>query len=281
MPATHNTRSRFLAFVALLALALSGAAGAQNTLGVEPPVKMNDNASRGQTITENVKVANLTNKPVRVLALRSDWDYAESGKIRYLPVGSVKKTASTWITLADNDLVLQPKEVSTLRYSIEVPKDAEDGTYWGIVIFRPEDSDAKPGQLVFDFKVQVSHVFYVNVGTKRSAGKITGLLTRPPATAQSPLATVVKYSNTGNVAQKVTLRLEIRDRSGKVVVKTDFEEDGPAVVLPGRSRVFQVSVWGPLPPGQYVALAIVNYGEKTDVAGELAFQVKTPIPPKP
>ncbi|WP_234553608.1 DUF916 domain-containing protein [Thermus caliditerrae] len=265
-------------FPLLLTLALS--ALAQSTLGVEPPVLLKE-AKPGEVLTQTLTVYNVGTRPVRVRVSLGDWTYDPMGKIQFLPTGSLKESASPWATFSPAEFLLEPKQSRPLTYTLSIPKGATPGTHWGILFLESEDPNPPPGVPLATFRVRMAHVFYVNLPPLTTSGRITGIVPSPPKEAQEPYRFAIQYQNTGNTAQKLSGRFEVRDASGRKAAEVEVEE---VVVLPGQVRVLPVSLVGPLPAGGYTALAILNYGDPSkDVAADLPFTLRTPLaaPPQP
>ena len=67
----------------------------------------------------------------------------------------------------------------------------------------------------------------------------------------------------------------MRDATGRKVAEVPIEE---VVVLPGQTRILPITLVGPLPAGNYTALAVLNYGDPSrDVAADLPFTLKSPL----
>jgi hypothetical protein len=266
------------AFPLLLTLALS--ALAQSTLGVEPPVLLKE-AKPGETLTQTLRIHNVGTRPVRVRASLGDWTYDPMGKIQFLPVGTLKESASPWATFAPAEFWLEAKASRPLTYTLTVPKNAAPGTHWGVLFLESEDPNPPPGVPLATFRVRMAHVFYVNIPPLTSSGRITGIVPSAPQKPQDPFRFALQYQNTGNTAQKLSGRFEVRDTSGRKVAEVLIEEE---VVLPGQVRILPIALVGPLPVGNYTALAILNYGDPSkDVAADLPFTLRTPLaaPPAP
>ena len=262
----------------LLPLALS--ALAQSTLGVEPPVLLKE-ARPGETLTQNLAVYNVGTREVRVRASLGDWTYDPMGKIQFLPPGTLKTSAASWTAFAPAEFLLQGKATGTLTYTVTVPEDAAPGTHWGVLFLESEDPNPLPGVPLATMRVRMAHVFYVNVPPLVSSGRITGIVPSAPKGPQDPFRFALQYQNTGNAAQKLSGRFEVRDASGKKVAEVAVEE---VVVLPGQVRLLPIALVGPLPTGSYTALAVLNYGDPTkDVAADLPFTLEAPLaaPPAP
>lgn len=246
----------------------------QSTLGVEPPVSLRE-AVPGQTLTLDLKVHNVGVRPVRVRVSLGDWTYDPLGNIQFLPPGTLKESASRFAAFSPGELSLAAKTSGTLTYTLTLPKELAPGSYWGVLFLEGEDPNPPPGVPLAVFKVRMAHVFYVNIPPIRQGGRILGLLSTPPKAPEDPYRFAIQYQNTGNAAQKLSGRFEVRDQGGRTVAQVEVEE---VVVLPGVVRVLPVTLVGPLPPGNYTALAVLNYGDPAkDVAADLPFTLKTPL----
>ncbi|WP_022797467.1 hypothetical protein [Thermus islandicus] len=263
-------------FPLLLPLALG--ALAQSTLGVEPPVLLEE-AKPGESLTQTLLVHNVGTRPVRVRVSLGDWTYDPMGKIQFLPPGTLKESASPWTAFSPAEFLLGAKESRPLTYTLTLPKDAAPGTHWGVLFLESEDPNPPPGVPLAIFRVRMAHIFYVNVPPLKTSGRITGIVPSPPQRPQDPFRFALQYQNTGNTAQKLSGRFEVRDATGKKVAEAEVEE---VVVLPGQVRVLPVALVGPLPVGNYTALAILNYGDPAkDVAADLPFVLRAPLAPPP
>lgn len=253
---------------------------AQSMLAVEPPSAL-VNAKPGQVVTLNIKVGNPRKEPTKVRISMGDWKFNQAGNISYQAVGTVPESSSAWTTLSASEIDLPGNSIETVRYTVKVPPDAKSGTHWGMIFFGGDISKPQPGMAGTSMSMRVAHTFYVNVGEITRSGKIAGIFSKLPTDPSLPVQVAVQYQNTGNAAQNVGGKFEIRDSSGKAVISGVFEVN---TVLPGTARTFTVNIPGPMPAGAYTVLAILNYGDKeTDVAGEGSFKLKTALiePPIP
>jgi hypothetical protein len=262
-----------LFLTAILAL-FGGSALAQATLGIEPPVTLHE-AVPGQTVTTNLKIGNPSPKPVRVRVSLGDWNYSQMGELQYFTTGKLSTSASAWTKVSDNIVEVPGKDVAIVRYTFTVPRDATPGSHWGMVFLTAESENPQPGVVNASMSVRVAHTFYVNVQPTKSSGKITGIFGKPSTPEGKSFQFAVQYVNTGNIAQILEGRIEVRDTKGEIVAAAPFKKQ---VVLPGATRILQSALNGPLPVGEYTALVILNYGDKNrDVAGEYTFRLKTAL----
>jgi hypothetical protein len=263
---------------ALLALVPSLAA-AQTAVAIDPPAKLYT-VEPGGRITAQIVVANPGAEAARIRVSLADWDYTPDGQPEYLKPGALPQSASPWITFSPATFVLKGKAKQVIRYTVEVPKGTSPGTHWATVLLEGEDPNLAPGAKLATFSLRVAHVVYVNVPPVRWDGAILGMAASPPKKPTDPVTLAIQYGNTGNGAYAVSGRLEVRDLEGKVVGQTEVDR---AVVLPGATRVILGRFHGPLPAGDYVVLAVLNYGDpRVDVAGQTAFHLAAPLlAPKP
>ncbi len=254
-------------------------ARAQTAVAIDPPAAIYA-ARPGEEKTASILIANPGAEPARVRVSLGDWMYQPDGQPVYLDPGSLPESASPWITFSPAEFMLAGHEKKIVRYTIKVPEDAAAGTHWSVLFLQGEDPNAQPGANIATFKIRVAHTIYVNVPPVEWDGQILGIVAVPPDEPDQPIAIGIQYANTGNGAYAVTGRLEVRDAGGNVVGEAEIDR---TVVLPGATRVLRANFFGPIKKGDYVILAVLNYGSETvDVAGQtvvsLPFDLVKPAP---
>lgn len=248
---------------------------AQRVLAVDPPVELYQ-AQPGESIDGTVTVVNPGAVEVRARIALSDWRYRDDGSPEYPGAGTLERSLSAWTSFNPSMVMLAPGAKATIRYTIDVPDDVQPGSHWGVLFFTGEDPAPKPGARLATFNVRVGHVMYVNVAPERPAGEIVGIFGEPSDPSRDSYSLAIQYANTGNVAQKLTGYLELRDATGASV----FRQDLPMrVSLPGETTMRVFKILGPLDAGAYSALVVYNYGNAAkDVAGEYGFILESPLP---
>ncbi|ADR37184.1 fimbrial biogenesis chaperone [Oceanithermus profundus] len=263
----------------VLAACIASPAWAQTAVAIDPPAAI-FTARPGEEKTASILIANPGAEPTRVRVSLGDWMYQPDGQPVYLDPGSLPESASSWITFSPAEFMLAGREKKIVRYTIKVPEDAAAGTHWSVLFLQGEDPNAQPGANIATFKIRVAHTIYVNVPPIEWDGQILGIAAVPPDEPDQPIAIAIQYANTGNGAYAVTGRLEVRDAGGNVVGEAEIDR---TVVLPGATRVLLANFFGPIKKGDYVILAVLNYGSETvDVAGQtvvsLPFDLVKPAP---
>lgn len=253
--------------LACAALALAGMATAQGGAALVDPASIVYKPQRGETVTGTVRLSNPGTTALGLRLYVSDWTMNMTGQFEFADPGTLERSASTWLSLPASKVELGPRESRAIDYTLSVPEDATDGTHWTVIFAESEPTAPEPGQPTAAISVRVGHIVYVNLPGYESAGEVLGLFGDPPAEPGRPYTVVAHYANAGNVAQSVAGSFTLRNSRGEVVRDAEIER---SIVLPASERLFIIDVYGPLEPGNYTALVVLNYGdEERDVAGSL------------
>lgn len=249
---------------------LGALAWAQTGVGVSPP-RVVLPAEPGQRLEGEVVVDHPGKTgPMQVEAMLSDVLVAPDGEPFYLEPGSHPRSAAGWIRYEPVAFALEPKQARTVRYSIEVPADAETGTYWAVLFFDSGPLEPEEARGVgVHMRVRVGHVIYVNVGKVTREGRIEGMRFRP-AEGRKPPRVQVKFRNTGNGLLRLNGYVELRDGEGRVAAKGVVHN---AASLPGMSYAIDAVLDHVPPTGRYVALARLDYGEAEVIVAEAEVEV--------
>jgi len=247
-------------------------AQAQTGVGVSPPRALFSLAPGGSA-TQTVVVDHPGRQgTLRVNALLADVLLKPDGGPLYLEPGSHPRSLARWLSLSPLEFLLPPQGSQEVRYTVQVPPEAKDGTYWGILFFESGPAQERPGGQGVGIRVRtrVGHVVYVDVGRVTRSGRIQGVRYQPPVGRGEPELRVV-FQNTGNGVLRLKGRVEVRDASGKPVQQAEVPETAS---LPGATHEIPVPLKDPLPPGRYVVLAVLDYGAASLIAGEARLEVR-------
>lgn len=258
---------RFLLTILLIGLvALVGRAD----IGVGPLTLIIE-APPGGSGSGYFKVVNDGEAPEEVTVSLADWDLDRDGGIRFLEPGTLERSLAPWVEYSPATFKLKPGEVQKVEFSFTVPEGAT-GDHWAL--FFVEGSQVTPvaettGALQTSVGVKVRYgvkVFQHDPNAQRQ-GRITGM----ELLNASPLKLKLVFANTGDgVLFRVTGRVEIRDVTGATVRTLPIEE---FTVLPGGERELTVEDQEELSPGDYIALAIIDFGGDYLVGHQLQFRV--------
>lgn len=243
------------------------------------PLRFEFELDKGRTGTASIRVSNNGEKPVSVKVYQTDFRVDPINQDIILPPGENKRGCAAWMSISPLNLDLGPKERKSVRISLTVPEDAR-GTYWAFVFV---EQSSKPTPVMkskegYDIKVHVKPRWGVRIhenipGTADKKGAITDI-SLTPQTEEDPFKIAVEFENTGNTLLRCNGRVEIRDAEGNDVETVQIGSKGRFIVYPDGKRLVSGILSKELSPGDYLALAIVDYGGEELVAGELEFEVK-------
>lgn len=263
-------RTRYLVF-ALVAALLAFGAGTPGSIGVGLLTIIVDAGPR-ESGSGYFKVINDGQNPEEVTISLADWSLAPDGGIQFAEPGSLAGSLAPWLSYSPATFQLEPGQLQRVDFAFTVPPGAR-GDHWAL--FFVEGSEVTPvggttGALTTTVGVKVRYgikVFQRDPGAKR-AGRITSL----ELLGTDPLRLKLAFANTGEgVLFRVTGRVEIRDATGATVRTLAIEE---FTVLPGGTRELSLEdKGGRLPAGDYIVLAIIDFGGDYLVGHQLQFKI--------
>ncbi|MGQ9601088.1 MAG: fimbrial biogenesis chaperone [Candidatus Bipolaricaulia bacterium] len=260
-------RTRYLLVLLVALLAWSASA----SIGVGPLTLIID-AGPGGSGSGYFKVINNGQNPEEVTISLSDWTLGPDGGIQFAEPGTVDRSLANWISYSPATFRLEPGQLQRVDFTITVPSE-KGGDHWAL--FFVEGSEVTPvaettGALTTTVGVKVRYgikVFQRDPAATR-IGRITGL----ELLSLEPLKLELSFANAGDgVLFRVTGQMEIRDATGTTVRTLEIEE---FTVLPGGARELVLEDKGErLPPGDYIALAIIDFGGDYLVGQQLQFKI--------
>ncbi|MBE9572822.1 MAG: hypothetical protein IMF11_19535 [Proteobacteria bacterium] len=260
----------FIFFLSLPALAGYTIVPMQFTLSGKP----------GETVTCTMKAENMGEETVSIKISTKDFIKGLYGEERQVEPGTVKRGCAGWIRISPQKLDLAPHETRTINFSMTVPMDGR-GTYWGNILVsqvsKPTLSKTiKKGETsfqIFALQDMLIRVLENVPGTEQKKGVITDISVKDQKTGGKATVEVI-FENQGNNLLKCAGRIQIRDENGETVRTIPMEYGhAPFTVYPEGRRVVHGHIKEKLPPGDYILLAIIDYGGEDLVAGEMEFEV--------
>jgi hypothetical protein len=182
---------------------------------------------------------------------------------------SIDRSCSSWISLSDSGIQLEPGEQREIDFAITTPSTYE-GSYWSALFVESQPQIIEQGGTrVLSIPRTAIKVFVTAPGTETVAAAITSV----SVLAAAPLAVSGRVENRGNVELALSGALEIIDRSGTIVRQLAVEE---FKVLPGAARVLSIvetADAAALPVGIYQATLRLEYGGEGPIVGVRGFRV--------
>jgi len=284
-----------LVLISLILVAISGvqAETISPRLAVSPHT-FEFEVSRGEVLQNKIKVLNQSEVAIPMATRITDFTAEEeTGQMIFDESAQDISFASRfWFKIENPDFILEPGETEEVRFSIEVPENAEPGGHYATVLFEPQLPSYyfKPGQpraipvigVIFLFSVKVEGLtrpaepltiveFNIpeNFHLKRLENfivSIGGIFTEVQAAEKevfsivetSHLPFTLRIKNNDIYHTKPEGKLVILANNGKIVGETEIPK---TTILPGKIRQFPIEFKPELPEklDKYLPAAISNF----------------------
>ena len=281
-----SAASMAFAFVILSALTNVTSVGAQaNGNGIKvSPVRTDLNIGAGQSKTITMNVQNITSAPAEFQAIINDFvPSGEAGQPalildadEFAPSHSLKR-----YILPVSNVTLNPGENKDVKVTINIPKDAAGGGYYGAVRFAPAGEQGGrnvtlsasvgsiilvkvPGDIVNDMKIDS---FDVRKGEDGVGGSAF-------FTSNKDLFAVVRFKNNGNVHEQPFGKIRLK-QGDKVIQEIEINNtDQRGNDLPDSVRRFNNKLTKVPMFGKFTVEGNFGYGDNSQlVSGKTTFWV--------
>ena len=250
--------------------ALSGLLGPLQAagLGVSPSA-FSLAVEPGRTYTGSFTLSSFGDHTVAISV--GDWLLDATGA-KYYPAQPVERSLAKWIEVTPVRFAVKQGKPQMVRYRLTVPATAT-GSNWGMIFAETVQGQgpASKGAVGLVFRPRIGIIIIAQ--TARGAvmdGQVEEV--RADWSAQDGLHASVTFKNTGNTIVQIKGRFEIKDRSGVSVANAPFGDKG-LMVLPHAKRIITGDLRAQLKSGNYVLLAIIDFGVRKVIAGQRPFKV--------
>ena len=279
-----RVRGTVLALCAVIGVVVSQPASAQLLVD---PLEVTIVATGTNRVPASFSVSNTSNEVVQATITRSDWDRAENGDNRFLAAGSTGTSCGANLSVSPLSIRVEPHTSRVIRLGIQsaapVTKEC-----WDIFFVEevPRRASAKGNSLQYIFRTGVK-VYVAPPGLSRDGAvenmavedvpvpRIAASTTPATTVANVPAATKrqisVVFHNTGGTHLLAKGRLEFRRIDNSLAAQVTIPE---FPTLPGATRKVMLDVPAGLTPGDYVVLALIDFGGAELVAGQIDYQAK-------
>ena len=275
---------------AVLALCAVGAVVSQRASAqlLVDPLEVTMIAAGTDRVSSSFSLSNTSDNPVQATISRSDWDRVENGDNRFLAAGATGKSCGAMLTVSPLSVRIEPHSSRVVRLAVQ-PGAALTKECWDIVFVEevPQRAASKGNSLQYIFRTGVK-VYVAPPGLSRDAAiEDMAIVDAPPAKAasstpakpvsntSSPSAAkrqvAIRFHNTGGMNLVAKGRLEFRRLDNSLATQVPIAEF-PS--LPGAIRRLLVDVPNDLAAGDYVVLALIDFGGAELVAGQIDYQAK-------
>jgi len=217
-------------------------------------------------------------EPATLTLYLGDWSQEEGGDRQYLPPETLSNSCAEWIELSRTQLELPAGKSTHVSFTVTVPSGAA-GSYWAVLFVEiqpgpvtTEAPETETGRVVGIREVwrQAVQIYQTVPGTEESDATIGSLGAK--IDRNSGLVNInLEFENTGNtILRDVVGSIDLIDQTGEVADTVTIPK---FMVLPGLTRIFELTSSKKLAPGVYIARAGVDYGDAL-ASAQRAFMVK-------
>ncbi len=277
-------RGTVLALCAVIGVVVSQSASAQLLVD---PLEVTMLAAGTNRVSASFSLANTSDKAVQATITRSDWDRLENGDNRFVPTGSTGTSCGAILGVSPLSVRVEPHGSRIVRLSLQ-PGAALTKECWDIFFVEevPQRSSTKGNSLQYIFRTGVK-VYVAPPGLSRDGAienvAVEDVPIKRPTSSTTPVKTVasvppatkrqisVRFHNTGGMHLLGKGRLEFRRLDNSLAAEVPIPE---FPTLPGATRKVMIDVPGNLAAGDYVVLALIDFGGAELVAGQIDYQAK-------
>jgi hypothetical protein len=252
------------------------------------PLEVTMLAAGTDRVSSSFSLSNTTDAPVQATISRSDWDRVENGDNRFLAAGSTGNSCGSMLSVSPLSVRIEPHSSRVVRLSVKTGA-ALTKECWDIIFVEevPQRASTKGNSLQYIFRTGVK-VYVAPPGLSRDAAiEDMAIVDAPPpkpgsstpakpVNNASPAATAkrqvaIRFHNTGGMNLVSKGRLEFRRLDNSLATQVPIAE---FPTLPGAMRRLLVDVPNDLASGDYVVLALIDFGGAELVAGQIDYQAK-------
>lgn len=221
-------------------------------------------------------------KKARFLVYVSDLIEERTGKYKVAEPGTSSYSAASWIKVSPPDFVLGPGEGMEILTEVTVPRGVVGGRY-AVIVFElaPEEKskEEKFGTLTLHHRMTTA----VEISIKRRTAKTKAVISSLKVVSVREDETLAKFGkealmfsaslkNEGNIHIFGEGTLTIRSKKGRRIRQVPLG-GGRGTVLPDTTVDFQSLLRRRLPPGDYVAEAVIKYAGSRPAVAKLPFTI--------
>jgi hypothetical protein len=247
------------------------------------PLEVTIIAAGANRVSGSFSLSNTTDAPVQATITRQDWDRVENGDNRFLPAGTSGTSCGALLSASPLSIRIDPHTSRIIRLGVQNAA-ALSKECWDIFFVEelPQRASVKGNSLQYIFRTGVK-VYVAPPGLTRDGGvedmavddvpvaaaKSSASQARVPAATKRQIS--IRFHNTGGMNLLAKGRLEFRRLDNTLAMQVPISE---FPTLPGATRKVLVDVPSGLAAGDYVVLALIDFGGPELVAGQIDYQAK-------
>jgi uncharacterized membrane protein len=232
------------------------------------PVRVNFNASPGETQSRTVTIKNHGNRRETISLRLSDFLVQRQGQMETLPAGSTRNSIAAWINLNPSFVELEPNESRSVQVVLQAPND-DYTSKWGIlsVVTTAEqtafsaDRNVKTG-INMAGRIDI-YLSYNPASSEVGRIEINQLQEIPSSNPQERRFSV----NLDNLGERITMGKIFIIASNLNTAKEERFRTVEVATYPQTSRTLELVIPNTLTPGKYSIAAILDYAGSTSLKG--------------
>jgi P pilus assembly chaperone PapD len=248
------------------------------------PLEVTVITSGANRVSGSFSLSNTTDAPVQATITRQDWDRVENGDNRFLPAGTTGLSCGAMLTASPLSIRIDPHTTRIIRLGVQNAA-ALTKECWDIFFIEelPQRASVKGNSLTYVFRTGVK-VYVAPPGLTRD-GAVEEMAVENVPVAASPATPAklpvskpstkrqisIRFHNTGGMNLLAKGRLEFRRLDNTLAMQIPISE---FPTLPGATRKVMVDMPVGLAAGDYVVLALIDFGGAELVAGQIDYQAK-------
>jgi hypothetical protein len=234
------------------------------------PARLDLIINRGTTMEVVLALTgSVSTKPETLTVFLTDISMMRDGGLKFERLEGFKHSAVPWIKLEQANYTLLEKQTKELKFKISVPRSADPGEYYSVVMVEPTEFTNirdKNKPLMMQVKSRIAVVIVIDV-PGRIYEKKGNALSASVQEENGKLKILSTFNNDGNIHLDVSGTASIRSKDGKTrfgqvkLIALNAIKD-EAFVFPGNARDFEGVLDKQLPKGEYVVDVMFDYGAK-------------------
>ena len=246
------------------------------------PLEVTINMTADNRAVASFLATNNSDVPVQASITRQDWDRVENGDNRFLPAGSTGLSCGPMLTVSPLSIRVEPHTSRSIRLAVQNAAQLKKEC-WDIIFVEeiPQRAPVSGNSIHYLFRTGVK-VYVAPAGLPRDAAvedmavetvaaPATAASSTPSAAPANKKQISVRFHNTGGIHLMSKGRLEFRRLDNTLAMQIPITE---FPTLPGAIRKVLVDIPADLPAGDYVVLALIDFGGTELVAGQIDYQAK-------
>jgi P pilus assembly chaperone PapD len=238
-------------------------------------------------VSGSFSLSNTSDAAVQASITRQDWDRVENGDNRFLPPGTSGASCGAMLSASPLSIRVEAHSSRIIRLGAQnaAPLNKE---CWDIFFVEevPQRAATKGNSLQYIFRTgvkvyvappglardgQVEDMSVEDAPVKPAAATTSAKLSAGATGPATKRQISIRFHNTGGMQLLAKGRLEFRRLDNTLAMQAPITE---FPTLPGAVRKLVVDVPNGLAPGDYVVLALIDFGGAELVAGQIDYQAK-------